>query len=115
MGTDASSMLLGITENESPACSNKYLRLGELDASINNGSSLEFFMAVNYQKKWRLTSIKPNPDKPEPKKMPRSHKDTKDFILLFIETFEKCSILLKAKEGENFNHRNTLNILRIKI
>ena len=84
MGTDASSMLLGITENESPACSNKYLRLGELDASINNGSSLEFFMAVNYQKKWRLTSTKPNPDKPKPKKMPRRHKDTKDFILLFI-------------------------------
>jgi len=41
-------------------------------------------MAVKYQKKWRLTSIKPNPDKPEPKKMPRRHKDTKDFILLFI-------------------------------
>ena len=31
------------------------------------------------------------------------------------ETFEKCSILFKAKEGENFNHRNTLSILRIKI
>jgi len=24
------------------------------------------------------------------------------------ETFEKCSILFKVKEGENFNHRNTL-------
>jgi len=36
------------------------------------------------------------------------------FYLLF-ETFEKCSILFKAKEGENFNHRNTLSILRIKI
>jgi len=31
------------------------------------------------------------------------------------ETFEKCSILFKAKEGENFNRRNTLSILRIKI
>jgi len=31
------------------------------------------------------------------------------------ETFEKCSFLFKAKEGENFNHRNTLSILRIKI
>jgi len=24
-----------------------------------------------------------------------------------IETFEKCSILFKAKEGENFNHSKT--------
>jgi len=42
------------------------------------------------------------------------------------ETFEKCSFLFKAKEGENFNHpsticrtygagRDTLSILRIKI
>ena len=31
------------------------------------------------------------------------------------ETFEKCSILFKAKKGENFNHRNTGSILRIKI
>jgi len=31
------------------------------------------------------------------------------------ETFEKCSILFKTKKGENFNHRNTLSILRIKI
>jgi hypothetical protein len=30
-----------------------------------------------------------------------------------IETFEKRSILFKAKEGENFNHRNTLSISRI--
>jgi len=36
----------------------------------------------------------------------RSHKE---------ETFEKCSILVKFKEGENFNHRNTLSILRIEI
>jgi len=27
-----------------------------------------------------------------------------------LETFEKCSILVKVKEGENFNHRNMLNI-----
>jgi hypothetical protein len=44
-----------------------------------------------------------------------------------FETFEKCSILFKAKEGENFNHpseigfafhgagTNTFSILRIKI
>jgi len=32
-----------------------------------------------------------------------------------LETFEKCPILFKAKKGENFNHRNTLSILRIKI
>jgi hypothetical protein len=31
------------------------------------------------------------------------------------ETFEKCSISFKFKEGENFNRRNTLGILRIKI
>ncbi|EFK09557.1 conserved hypothetical protein [delta proteobacterium NaphS2] len=31
------------------------------------------------------------------------------------ETFEKCSILFKVKEGENFNHRNILNISRIEI
>ena len=31
------------------------------------------------------------------------------------ETFEKCSILLKVKEGEDFNHRHTLGISRIKI
>jgi len=29
------------------------------------------------------------------------------------ETFEKCSILFKATEGDNFNHRNTLSISRI--
>jgi len=34
---------------------------------------------------------------------------------LFLETFEKCSILVKIKEGENFNHRNILNISRIEI
>jgi hypothetical protein len=31
------------------------------------------------------------------------------------ETFEKCSILFKAKEGENFNHRNTWSISRIAL
>jgi len=31
------------------------------------------------------------------------------------ETFEKCSILVKIKEGEDFNHRNISNISRIKI
>jgi len=33
----------------------------------------------------------------------------------WAETFEKCSFLFKFKEGEDFNHRNTLSILRIKI
>jgi hypothetical protein len=31
------------------------------------------------------------------------------------ETFEKCSFLFKFREGDNFNHRNTLSISRIKI
>ncbi|MCK4468585.1 MAG: hypothetical protein KAU60_09560 [Desulfobacterales bacterium] len=31
------------------------------------------------------------------------------------ETFEKCSILLKFKEGEDFNRRNILNISRIAL
>jgi hypothetical protein len=31
------------------------------------------------------------------------------------ETFEKGSILFKIKEGNNFNHRNMLNISRIEI
>jgi hypothetical protein len=31
------------------------------------------------------------------------------------ETFEKCSILFKVKESENFNHRNIMNISRIEI
>ncbi len=31
------------------------------------------------------------------------------------ETFEKCSFLSKFKERENFNRKNTLSILRIKI
>ena len=31
------------------------------------------------------------------------------------ETFEKCSILSKFKEGSNFNRRHTLGISRIKI
>jgi len=31
------------------------------------------------------------------------------------EPISKCSILFKVKEGENFNHRNTYSISRIKI
>jgi hypothetical protein len=31
------------------------------------------------------------------------------------ETFEKCPILVKVKEGDDFNRRNILNISRIKI
>jgi hypothetical protein len=34
---------------------------------------------------------------------------------MYPETFEKCSILFKTKAGENFNHRHTLSISRIKI
>jgi hypothetical protein len=34
---------------------------------------------------------------------------------VFIETFEKCSILAKVEEGENFNRRNIWNIARIEI
>ena len=32
-----------------------------------------------------------------------------------FETFEEHPILTKYKEGDNFNHRNTLSISRIKI
>ncbi len=31
------------------------------------------------------------------------------------EPASKCFSLVKVKESENFNHRNTLSILRIKI
>ena len=31
------------------------------------------------------------------------------------ESFEKCSFLFEFKEGENFNRKNTLSILRIRI
>jgi hypothetical protein len=41
--------------------------------------------------------------------------ESKTVQMLFAETFEKCSILFKAKEDENFNHRNTSSISRIKI
>jgi len=35
--------------------------------------------------------------------------------LTWEKTFEKYSFLFKFKEGENFNHSNTLSISRIKI
>ena len=38
-----------------------------------------------------------------------------DYDTLPNETFAKRSILFKTKEGENFNHRHTLSISRIKI
>ncbi len=44
-----------------------------------------------------------------------SGKLVRDNDTLPNEIFEKCSILIKTKEGENFNHRNTFSILRIKI
>jgi hypothetical protein len=31
------------------------------------------------------------------------------------ESFEKCSNLFKEKGGENYNHRNTISILRINL
>jgi len=34
---------------------------------------------------------------------------------IILETIEKCSILFKFKEDENFNRRNTLSILRMKL
>ena len=37
------------------------------------------------------------------------------FFCLGKETFEKCSILAKIKEGKNFNYRNMLNISRTEI
>jgi len=37
------------------------------------------------------------------------------FFRFLNETFEKCSILVKVKEGDDFNHRNILDISRIKI
>jgi len=38
-----------------------------------------------------------------------------DRLIYRNETFEKCSILFKFKEGKDFNRKNTLSILRIKI
>ncbi len=44
------------------------------------------------------------------------HSSNEDRFFCFgKETFEKCSILAKIKEAENFNHRNMLNISRIEI
>jgi hypothetical protein len=45
----------------------------------------------------------------------KPQKGTKPTKVNANETFEKCSILVKIKEGENFNHRNILDISRIEI
>jgi len=37
------------------------------------------------------------------------------FLQRHYETLEKCSISFEFKEGENFNRRNTLSILRIAL
>jgi len=37
------------------------------------------------------------------------------FVPCRVEAFKKCSILVKVKEGENFNRSNILNISRIEI
>ncbi len=59
--------------------------------------------------------------------MPAKLQGTLPTFPVYGETFEKCSILVKIKEGENFNHpreigftfhgagRNILNISRIEI
>jgi len=39
----------------------------------------------------------------------------KIMLELCVEAFAECSTLFKFKEGENFNHRNILDISRIKI
>jgi hypothetical protein len=44
----------------------------------------------------------------------KTTKSTKEFKQ-DAETFEKCSISFKFKEGDNFNHRNTLSISRIAL
>ena len=46
----------------------------------------------------------------------QSRQTTREYLqFLYNETFEKCSILFKFKEGENFKRRNTLSISRLKI
>lgn len=47
--------------------------------------------------------------------MPKREFCTLRAWILCFETFEKCSISFKFKEGENFNQRNTQSISRIKI
>jgi hypothetical protein len=49
--TELSSTSLGIIENVSPACSNKYFRRGDLEARINLGRSCGTFMPDYYQMK----------------------------------------------------------------
>jgi hypothetical protein len=39
----------------------------------------------------------------------------KQITLTEFETFEKCTVLFKVKEGENSNHRNTRSLSRIRI
>ena len=46
---------------------------------------------------------------------PKCVKDLTGNLKPSSETFEKCSISFKFKEGDNLNHRNTLSISRIKI
>jgi hypothetical protein len=41
--------------------------------------------------------------------------EEQSIISFMSEPVSKCSILFEIKEGENFNHRNTCSILRIKI
>jgi len=42
-------------------------------------------------------------------------RQTRAGLLRGNETFAECSNLFKFKEGEDFNHRNILDISRIKI
>ena len=64
------------------------------------------------------------PAKVRDKLRPESRNALKYWILAFpvggkkripTETFAKCPILFQFKAGENFNRRDTLSILRIKI
>ena len=56
LDSDFSSKLLGITEKQSPACSKRYRRRGDLYARINIGSSYDFCIATNYQMTYCFTS-----------------------------------------------------------
>jgi hypothetical protein len=53
--------------------------------------------------------------KPWQYKQENPYDTLKRYFHYSIEAVSKCSVLFKIKEGENFNHRNTLRISRIKM
>jgi len=74
------------------------------------GGGLSGFMP---RAKLRASSKAPSPPASGSRNV---HNQATNFsVLKKDETFEKCPILVKVKEGENFNRRNILNISRIKI